>query len=96
MTNKEHIEQQILGLSFALFEDNMNNLINEINNAVEKSETPAWREQLKRSFLLMQEIREKASEATIVVDGFERRPTIEEKIFNWLCATFRIVVHNHQ
>ena len=58
-------------MSFAIFDDNMNSLINEINCAFKKSETPEWREQLERSFILMQEIRERASEAMIVIDEYE-------------------------
>ena len=79
MTNKEHTQQQVLGLSFAIFDNNMNSLINEINYAITKSETPEWREQLECSLVLMQEIRERVSEAMIVIDGYERKQTIAEK-----------------
>ncbi len=94
MTNREHTQQQVLGLSFAIFDDNMNSLINEINCAIKKSETPEWREQLERSFILMQEIRERASEAMIVIDEYERKPSIEEKFINWLCAACHKIIHN--
>ena len=94
MTNKEHTQQQVLGLSFAIFDNNMNSLINEINYAIKKSETPEWREQLERSFILMQEIRERASEAMIVIDEYERKTSIGEKLINWLCATWYKVIHN--
>ena len=94
MTNKEHTQQQVLGLSFAIFDDNMNSLINEINCAIKKSETPEWREQLERSHILMQEIKERASEAMIVIDEYERKTSIGEKLINWLCATWYKVVHN--
>ena len=94
MTNKEHTQQQVLGLSFAIFDNNMNNLINEINYAIKKSETPEWREQLERSFVMMQEIRERASEAMIVIDEYERKTSIGEKLINWLCATWYKVIHN--
>lgn len=76
MTNKEHTQQQVLGLSFAIFDNNMNSLINEINYAIKKSETPEWREQLERSLILMQEIKERASEAMIVIVEYERKPSI--------------------
>lgn len=67
MTNKEHTELQVLGLSFALFNDNMNSLINEIQYAIRKSGTPEWREQLGHSLVLMHEVRDKANEAIIVI-----------------------------
>lgn len=95
MTNRERTQQQVLGLSFAVFDNNMNSLIKEINYAINKSETPEWREQLERSLMLMLEIREKASEAMMVVDGFEREPTVEENFYNWLRSTIHKVVHNH-
>ena len=94
MTNKEHTQQQVLGLSFAIFDNNMNSLINEINYAIKKSETPEWREQLERSHILMQEIKERASEAMIVIDGYERKQTIAEKFLNWLCAVWNKFIHN--
>ena len=94
MTNKEHTQQQVLGLSFAIFDNNMNSLINEINYAIKKSETPEWREQLERSLILMQEIKERASEAMIVIDEYERKQTIAEKFLNWLCAVWNKFIHN--
>ena len=94
MTNKEHTQQQVLGLSFAIFDNNMNSLINEINYAIKKSETPEWREQLERSHILMQEIKERASEAKIVIDEYERKPSIEERFINWLCAAWFKIIHN--
>ena len=93
MTNKEHTELQVLGLSFALFDDNMNSLINEIQYAIRKSETPEWREQLEHSLVLMHEIRDKANEAMIVIDGYERQPPLEGKIWKWLCLMCRKVIH---
>lgn len=48
MTNKEHTQQQVLGLSFAVFDNSINSLINEIHYAIKKSETPEWREKLER------------------------------------------------
>ena len=92
MTNKEHTQQQVLGLSFAIFDNNMNSLINEINYAIKKSETPEWRGQLERSLILMQEIKERASEA--MIDEYERKPSIVEKFINWLCAIWYKVIHN--
>lgn len=94
MTNKEHTQQQVLGLSFAVFDNSINSLINEIHYAIKKSETPEWREQLECSLVLMQEIRERASEAMIVIDGYERNQTIEEKFLNWLCTAWNIFIHN--
>lgn len=94
MTNKEHTQQQVLGLSFAIFDNNMNSLINEIHYAIKKSETPEWREQLERSHILMQEIKERASEAMIVIDEYERKQTIAEKFLNWLCAVWNKFIHN--
>ena len=94
MTNREHTQQQVLGLSFAIFDDNMNSLINEINCAIKKSETPEWREQLERSLIMMLQIRERASEAMIVIDEYERKPSIGEKFINWLCAGWHIIIHN--
>lgn len=94
MTNKEHTQQQVLGLSFAIFDNNMNSLINEINYAIKKSETPEWREQLERSHILMQEIKERASEAMIVIDEYERKPSIVKKFINWMCAIWYKVIHN--
>ena len=73
---------------------NMNSLINEINYAIKKSETLEWREQLERSLILMQEIKERASEAMIVIDEYERKPSIVEKFINWLCAIWYKVIHN--
>lgn len=94
MTNKEHTQQQVLGLSFAVFDNSINSLINEINYAIKKSETPEWREQLECSLVLMQEIRERVSEAMIVIDGYERKQTIAEKFLNWLCAVWHKIIHN--
>ena len=94
MTNKEHTQQQVLGLSFAVFDNSINSLINEIHYAIKKSETPEWREKLESSLVLMQEIRERVSEAMIVIDGYERKQTIEEKFLNWLCAVWHNVIHN--
>ena len=94
MTNREHTQQQVLGLSFAIFDDNMNSLINEINCAFKKSETPEWREQLESSLVLMQEIRERASEAMIVIDEYEQKTSIGEKLINWLCAVWHKIIHN--
>ena len=94
MTNKEHTQQQVLGLSFAVFDNSINSLINEINYAIKKSETPEWREQLECSLVLMQEIRERVSEAMIVIDEYERKPTIEEKSLNWLWAAWGRFIHN--
>ena len=94
MTNKEHTQQQVLGLSFAVFDNSINSLINEINYAIKKSETPEWREQLEGSLIVMQEIRERASEALIVIDGYERKPSIVEKFINWLCAIWYKVIHD--
>ena len=92
MTNKEHTQQQILGLSFAVFDNSINSLINEINYAIKKCETPEWREQLEGSLIMMQEIRERVSEA--LIDGYERKQTIEEKFLNWLCAVWHKIIHN--
>ena len=94
MTNKEHTQQQVLGLSFAVFDNSINSLINEIHYAIKKSETPEWREQLECSLVLMQEIRERVSEAMIVIDEYERKTSIGEKLINWLCATWYKVIHN--
>jgi len=94
MTNKEHTQQQVLGLSFAVFDNSINSLINEINYAIEKCETPEWREQLEGSLIMMQEIKERASEAMIVIDEYERKPSIVEKFINWLCAVWYKVIHN--
>lgn len=94
MTNKEHTQQQVLGLSFAVFDNSINSLINEIHYAIKKSETPEWREQLESSLVLMQEIRERASEAMIVIDEYEQKTSIGEKLINWLCATWYKVIHN--
>ena len=94
MTNKEHTQQQVLGLSFAVFDNSINSLINEIHYAIKKSETPEWREQLERSHILMQEIKERASEAMIVIDEYEQKTSIGEKLINWLCATWYKVIHN--
>ena len=88
MTNREYTQQQVLGLSLVKFDDDLNSLIKEINYAIKKSETPEWREQLERSFILMQEIRERASEAMIVIDEREQKPTIEDKFVAW-----RKIVH---
>ena len=93
MTNREYTQQQVLGLSLVKFDDDLNSLIKEINYAIKKSETPEWREQLERSFILMQEIRERASEAMIVIDEREQKPTIEDKFINWLCVAWRKIVH---
>lgn len=89
MTNEEYIEQQALGLLFAIFDDNMNEIIHEVKNAISMSETPEWKEQLERSLVLMQEIREKANEAMIVIEGYERQPTSEDKVFEWLSAKYK-------
>lgn len=89
MTNKEHTEQQVLGLSFTLFDNNMNGIIHEIDNAISKSETPEWKEQLERSLVLMQEIREKAKEAMIVMDGCEHQLTLVDKICEWLSTMYK-------
>ena len=94
MTNKEYTQQQVLGLSFAVFDNNLNSLIKEINYTIKKSETPEWREQLERSLILMQEIKEKASEAMIVIDEYERKPTIEEKFLKWLCSVWHKIILN--
>ena len=80
MTNKEHTQQQVLGLSFAVFDNSINSLINEINYAIKKSETPEWREQLECSLVLMQEIRERASEAMIVIDEYEQKNINRRKV----------------
>ena len=56
MTNKEHTQQQVLGLSFAVFDNSINSLIKEINYTINKSETSEWREQLERSLMLMEDV----------------------------------------
>lgn len=94
MTNREHTQQQVLGLSFAVFDNSINSLINEINYAIKKCETPEWREQLEGSLIMMQEIKERASEAMIVIDEYERKPSIVKKFINWLCAVWYKVIHN--
>ena len=94
MTNKEHTQQQVLGLSFAVFDNSINSLIKEINYTINKSETSEWREQLERSLMLMEDVREKATEAMIVIDEYERKPTIEEKSLNWLWAAWGRFIHN--
>lgn len=100
MTNKEHTEQQALGLSFTLFNDSMNGLICEIKHAISKGETSEWKEQLERSLVLMHEIREKANEAMIVIDSYDRQPTAEDKVCEWLssmckkiCTISNIIYH---
>jgi len=89
MTNKEQTELQALGLTFTIFCDNMNCLIKEIKYAISKTETPEWKEQLERSLVLMQEIREKANEAMIVIDGYERQMTSEDKVYEWLFSMYK-------
>lgn len=89
MTNKEHTEQQVLGLSFTLFDDNMNGIIHEIKCAISKGETPEWKEQLERSLVLMQEIREKANEAMIVIDDYERQPTSLDEACERLSSMYK-------
>lgn len=81
-------------MSFAVFDNSINSLINEINYAIKKCETPEWREQLEGSLIMMQEIKERASEAMIVIDEYERKPSIVEKFINWLCAVWYKVIHN--
>lgn len=94
MTNEEYTQQQVLRLSFAVFDNSINSLINEINYAIKKSETPEWRGQLEGSLVMVQEIRERVSEAMIVIDEYERKPSIEERFINWLCAAWFKIIHN--